>query len=72
MDISEHLKKIGEWSQNQLNSLLTVEIYESLTEDQKKLIDEAKNALNLEGDISEKSANLNNLINKINGLYNNK
>lgn len=72
MEITEHLIIIGEWSQNQLNSLLTVEIYESLTEDQKKLIDEAKNALNLDGDIAEKSANLNNLINKINGLYNNK
>jgi len=72
MEIAEHLKKIGEWSQNQLNSILTVDIYDSLTEDQKKLIDEAKNALNLEVDISEKSAHLNNLINKINGLHNNK
>jgi hypothetical protein len=41
-------------AQGLMDSLLTPEVLDKMTEEQLKLIDEAKNSVNLKGDLSEK------------------
>jgi hypothetical protein len=41
-------------AQGLMDSLLTPEVLDKMTDEQLKLIDEAKNSVNLKGDLSEK------------------
>jgi hypothetical protein len=48
------LQELVNQSKSLLDSLLTEEVLSNMTEEQLKLIEEAKKSVNLEGDLSEK------------------
>lgn len=49
-----NLENLIQQAQGLMDSLLTPEVMEKMTPEQLKLIDEAKNSVNLKGDLSEK------------------
>lgn len=49
-----NLENLIQQAQGLIDSLLTPEVMEKMTPEQLKLIDEAKNSVNLKGDLSEK------------------
>lgn len=49
-----NLENLIQQAQGLIDSLLTPEVIEKMTPEQLKLIDEAKNSVNLKGDLSEK------------------
>ncbi len=49
-----NLQELVNQSKSLLDSLLTEEVLSNMTEEQLKLIEEAKKSVNLEGDLSEK------------------
>lgn len=49
-----NLENLIQQANGLIDSLLTPEVMEKMTPEQLKLIDEAKNSVNLKGDLSEK------------------